>query len=121
EMFSRMQKANLTAKDLDDPVAFNFALWNLKRYDKNEKNLDRLRVVRDNFVTAVRAIGDGSLAAQAPTKDLLGELSALELKDDPNRVRTPSPATVGWTEDLTDEGLGLRATWKNGNRTVQLE
>jgi len=109
---NRMKTAGLTDADLDEPVAYNLALWRLKQYNRNEKNLDRLRVVRDSFVTSVRAI-KGDMAGQSEVGKFLADLSALELKDDPNRPATPSPASVGWQEEPTDEGLALIATWKN--------
>jgi hypothetical protein len=118
-MFERMEPAGITPADLDDPVAYNLALWRLKRYDKNEKNLERLRVVRDTFVTAVDAIA--GIRDNEQVRTLVKEISAIELKDDPNRAVTPSPATAGWDEVLTNEGLGLTATWTNGAKKVSLE
>ncbi len=118
-MFERLQPAGLTEADLEEPVAYNLALWRLKRADWNESNLDRLRVRRDEFVNTVRAIN--GITAQPGVGPLLNELSGIELKDDPNRPPTPSPRLAGWQEDLTNEGLGMVATWTGGGKTVQIE
>ena len=37
-------------------MAYNLALWRLKRADWNEDNLSRLRIRRDTFVQSVRVI-----------------------------------------------------------------
>ena len=118
-MFERMEPAGLTVADLDEPVAYNLALWRLKRSDWNESNLDRLRVRRDSFVTAVSAIK--GVAGQPAVSGLLTTLNGIELKDDPNRPPTPSPRLAGWQEELTNEGLNLTATWSSGGKKVQLE
>lgn len=118
-MFERLQPAGLTEADLEEPVAYNLALWRLKRADWNESNLDRLRIRRDEFVNAVRALR--GIPAQPGVGELLDELSGIELKDDPNRPPTPSPRLAGWQEELTDEGLGMIATWSGGGKTVQIE
>ena len=49
------------------------------------------------------------------------ELAGIELVVDPNRKPTPSPRLAGWTEELTDAGLGLTAMWKAGGKTVKLD
>jgi hypothetical protein len=113
-MFERMQPAGVSVADLDEPVAYNLALWRLKRSDWNESNLDRLRVRRDDFVTAVRAIK--GIASQPAVGGLLETLTGIELKDDPNRPPTPSPRLAGWQEELTNEGLNLTATWTGGGK-----
>ncbi len=118
-MFERMQPAGVSVADLDEPVAYNLALWRLKRSDWNESNLDRLRVRRDDFVTAVRAIK--GIASQPAVGGLLETLTGIELKDDPNRPPTPSPRLAGWQEELTNEGLNLTATWTGGGKKVQLD
>ena len=118
-MFERMQPAGVTVADLDEPVAYNLALWRLKRSDWNESNLDRLRVRRDEFVTAVRAIK--GIASQPAVGGLLETLTGIELKDDPNRPPTPSPRLAGWQEELSNEGLNLTATWTGGGKKVQLD
>lgn len=117
-MFERMQPAGLTEADLDEPVAYNLALWRLKREDWNETNLERLRVRRDRFVDAVRAIP--GIRDQAGVSQLLGEISAIELKDDPNRAPTPTPLMKGWQEEPSNEGLTLTATWRGGGKAVQI-
>ncbi len=118
-MFERLQPAGLTEADLEDPVAYNLALWRLKTADRNEQNLEKLRVRRDDFVNAVRAIG--SVAAQSTVDSFLRELSGIELKDDPNRPPTPSPRMAGWQEEPTNEGFGLTATWTGGGKKVSIE
>jgi|CXWL01.1.fsa_nt_gi hypothetical protein len=118
-MFERMAPAGITEQNLDEPVAYNLALWQLKRADWNESNLDRLRIRRDTFVSTVRAIS--GIPAQPAVSGLLETLSAIELKDDPNRPPTPSPRLAGWQEELTNEGLALTATWTSGGKKVQLE
>ena len=118
-MFERMQPAGVTVADLDEPVAYNLALWRLKRSDWNESNLDRLRIRRDDFVTAVRAIK--GIASQPAVGGLLETLTGIELKDDPNRPPTPSPRLAGWQEELSNEGLNLTATWTGGGKKVQLD
>jgi hypothetical protein len=52
---------------------------------------------------------------------LLERLSGIDLKADPNQKETPSPRMKGWTEEPTDEGLGMIATWQNGAKKVQLK
>jgi len=118
-MFERMQPAGITEGNLDEPVAYNLALWRLKRSDWSESNLDRLRIRRDTFVNTVRTIN--SVAAQPGIGRLLETLTGIELKDDPNRPPTPSPRLAGWQEELTNEGLSLTATWTNAGKKVQLE
>lgn len=118
-MFERMKPAGITEENLDAPVAYNLALWRLKRADWNETNLDRLRIRRDDFVSTVRGIS--GLPAQPEVGQLLNTLSAIELKDDPNRPPTPSPRMTGWQEEMTNEGLSLVATWDSGGKKVQLE
>lgn len=118
-MFERMAPAGITEQNLEEPVAYNLALWRLKREVPNETNLDRLRIRRDTFVSTVRAIS--GIPAQPAVSGLLDTLSAIELKDDPNRPPTPSPRLAGWQEELTNEGLALIATWTSGGRKVQLE
>jgi len=120
-MFERMRPAGITEEHLEESVAYNLALWLLKRADWNETNLDRLRVRRDTFVSTVRAIS--GIPAQPAVSGLLEALSAIELKDDPNRPPTPSPRLVGWQEEEkeTNEGFTLTATWTSGGKKVQLE
>jgi hypothetical protein len=108
-MFDRLAPAGLAVGDLEEPVAYNHALWTLKRSDWNQ-NLEVLRVRRDEFVDRVRGLA--GVASQADISRLIGELSGIELKDDPNRKPTPSPRLVpGWQEELTNEGLAMTATW----------
>lgn len=118
-MFERMEPAGITVGDLDEPVAYNLALWRLKRDDWNESNLDRLRIRRDLFVRSVRAIPN--IPAQPDVSRLLETISGIELVDDPNRPPTPSPRMAGWQEELSNEGLSLTATWTNGGKKVSLE
>jgi len=121
-MFERMEPVGVAKTDLDDPVAYNHALWEFKGSDWNESNLDRLRDRRNRFVEAVGTLGKIPAPAQPGVRELVGKLEAIELKEqDPNRARTPSPGQFGWKEDLTDHGLGLKATWKSGARIVSLE
>ncbi|MBI2812991.1 MAG: hypothetical protein HYX71_01755 [Opitutae bacterium] len=118
-MFDRMTPAGIAEENLEEPVAYNHALWQLKKRDRNETNLEQLRVWRDTFVSKVRAIN--GVAAQPAVSGLVETLSGIELKDDPNRPKTPSPGLAGWTEEATDEGLGLTATWTKGAKTVRIE
>ena len=116
----RMQRANISEADLDDPVKYNYALWQLKTADRNVKSLDVLGKRRDAFVASVNAIN--SIKEQSGVAKFVKDLSELELKDDPSKSRsTTSPANFGWQEEYTNEGLGLTATWKNGARTVKLD
>lgn len=118
-MFERMEPAGITTAHLEAPVAYNLALWGLKRSDWNEKNLDRLDKRRDTFVAAVDAIA--GIRNNEEVRTLVKEISAIELKDDPNRAETPSPATAGWAEELKNDGLTLTATWTNGTKKVTLD
>ena len=118
-MFERMVPAGITEENLEEPVAYNLALWRLKHSDWNETNLDRLRVRRDTFVSTVRAIN--AVAAQPAVSSLVETLSGIELKDDPNRPPTPSPRLAGWQEEMINEGLALTATWTKGGKKVQIE
>lgn len=118
-MFERMQPAGIAEGDLDEPVAYNLALWRLKRSDWNESNLDRLRIRRDTFVAAVKAIP--GIPVVPVVSGLLEKITAIELVDDPNRPPTPSPRLAGWQEELTNEGLALTASWNSGGKNVKLE
>ena len=118
-MFERMRPAGVAEENLEESVAYNLALWRLKRADWNETNLDRLRVRRDTFVSTVRAIN--GMPVQPAVSGLLETLSGIELKDDPNRPPTPSPRLAGWKEEMTNEGLALTATWTNAGKKVQIE
>lgn len=107
---------------LDDPVAYNHQLWLLKKLDLNQKSLDPLGKARDTFVATVSAIN--GVKDQSEVVDFVNDLSKVELKDDPAKSRsTTSPETlkIGWREDYTDEGLGLKVTWKNGDKSVVLD
>jgi hypothetical protein len=91
----------------------------LKTADWTEVDLAPLRARRDAFVAAVRGLG--GVLQQEAVRRFVDTLAAIQLVIDPNRKPTPSPRTAGWTEELTDAGLGLTATWKAGPRTVKLD
>jgi hypothetical protein len=119
-MFERMKGAGIADADLDEPVAYNLALWRFKHADWNEANLGRLRIRRDAFVESIRAIR--SMPAQPEVGSMLEKLSAIELVGDPNLPPIPSTLkNAGWEEELTNEGLSLTATWAKGGKKVQLE
>jgi hypothetical protein len=118
-VFERMPRYNIAESDLDAPALYNLKLWQLKRSDWSEVDLAPLRKRRDDFVTAVRAITD--VVAQPAVGTFVKTLADIELIVDPNRKPTPSPRLAGWSEELTDAGLGLTATWKNGGKTVKLD
>ncbi|MBI2496495.1 MAG: hypothetical protein HYV75_00685 [Opitutae bacterium] len=117
-VFERMDRYGIGDGDLEAPALYNLKLWRLKRSDWSEVDLAPLRKRRDDFVAAVRAIPD--LAAPA-VDNFVRELSTIELIGDPNRAPTPSPRLARWQEELTDEGLGLTATWQGGGKTVKLD
>ena len=119
-MFDRMPRAGVTEKDLDEPVAYNLELWRLKRSDWNEANLGRLRIRRDAYVEKVRALP--GVTAQSKVDEWLKNLTTIKLVGDPNLPPAPSTLKLaGWTEELTDEGLGLKATWAKGSKKVAIE
>lgn len=118
-VFERMGRYGITEADLEDPALYDLTLWQLKRSDWTEVDLAPLRSRRDKFVTAVRAIK--SMAAQPAVTSFVDQLAGIELVVDPNRKPTPSPRLAGWQEELTNAGLGLTASWKNGAETVKLD
>ncbi|MDB6115443.1 MAG: hypothetical protein JWQ62_2388 [Lacunisphaera sp.] len=118
-VFERMEKYGIGEADLDPPAAYDLKLWRFKRSDWSEVDLGPLRARRDAFVEAVRAIP--TMAAQPVVADFVKKLLDIELAVNPNRAPTPSPRLAGWQEELTDDGLGLSATWKSGGKTVKLD
>jgi|GEM_PF-2402830 len=118
-VFERMARYGIGESDLEAPALYNLKLWQLKRSDWSEVDLAPLRARRDAFVAAVRAIA--GLAPQPAVAGFVRELDAIELVVDPNRKPTPSPRLAGWTEELTDAGLGLTAIWKRDGKTVKLD
>jgi hypothetical protein len=118
-VFERMAKYGIGEGDLEAPALYNLKLWQLKRSDWSEVDLAPLRARRDAFVAAVRAIAD--VPAQPAVASFVRDLDGIELVIDPNRKPTPSPRLAGWTEELTDAGLGLTATWNRGGKTVKLD
>ncbi len=118
-VFERMGKYNIAEADLEAPALLNLKLWQLKGSDWSEVDLAPLRGRRDAFVAAVRAIaGVRDLPA---VKTFVDELDGIALVVDPSRKPTPSPRLAGWTEELTDAGLGLTATWKSGDKALKLD
>lgn len=118
-VFERMPKYNIAETDLEPPAFYNLKLWQLKRSDWSEVDLAPLRARRDAFVNAVRGIT--GVMSEAGVRDFVNQLAGIELVVDPERKPTPSPRLAGWTEELTDAGLGLTATWKAGDKTVKLD
>jgi hypothetical protein len=118
-VFERMAKYGIGEGDLEAPALYNLKLWQLKRSDWTEVDLAPLRARRDAFVAAVRAIA--GVSAQPAVANFVRELDGIELVIDPNRKPTPSPRLAGWTEELTDAGLGLTAIWNRGGKTVKLD
>jgi hypothetical protein len=118
-VFERMDRYGIDETDLEDPALYNLKLWRLKRDDWSVVELGPLRSRRDAFVAAVRAIP--GVAAQPAVAGFVRQLDVIELNVDPNRAPTPSPRLAGWKEELTDEGLGLTATWQGGGKSVKLD
>ncbi len=118
-VFERMARYGLGEADLEPPALYNLKLWQLKRSDWSEVDIGPLRSRRDGFVAAVRGIG--GVAAQPAVAGFVRELAAIEMVVDTNRAPTPSPRLAGWTEELTDDGLGLSATWRGGGKNVKLD
>ncbi len=118
-VFERMSRYNIAESDLKAPALYNLKLWQLKRADWSEVDLAPLRKRRDDFVAAVRAISD--LAGPGAVTGFVQQLADISLVVDPNFKPAPSPRQVGWTEELTDAGLGLTASWKRGGKTVKLD
>jgi hypothetical protein len=118
-VFERMAKYNIAETDLEDPALYNLKLWQFKRSDWSEVDLAPLRMRRDDFVRSVRGIA-GAMS-QESVKNFVQEVAGIELVVDPNRKPTPSPRLAGWTEELTDAGLGLTATWQKNGKTVKLD
>ena len=118
-VFERMDRYGIGEADLEAPALYNLKLWRLKRADWSEVDLAPLHSRRDAFVEAVRAIA--GVAAQPAVTAFVQQLAAIELVVDPNRAPTPSPRLAGWQEELTDDGLGLAATWKGGGKNLKLE
>ncbi len=118
-VFERMARYGLGEADLEPPALYNLKLWQLKRSDWSEVDIGPLGRRRDTFVAAVRAIG--GVTTLPAVAGFVRELGGIELVVDPNRAPTPSPRLAGWTEELTDDGLGLSATWKGGGKSVKLD
>jgi hypothetical protein len=118
-VFERMDRYGIGAGDLEEPVAYNLMLWQLKHAIKGESNLGRLRSRRDAFVTAARAMPSGKRPEVAA---FLDKIAAVELVDDPNQKAVLSPASVaGWTEESLDNGLSITASWQGaGGRRAKL-
>jgi hypothetical protein len=117
-MFQRMEPAGVAETDLDAPVAYNLALWRLKKEDWNEQNLARLKTRRDAFVGSVQRIA--GIRDQPEIRVLLDTMSGIELNDDPNRPPTKSPLMFGWQEEPMNDGLTVVASRKIGSREVKL-
>ncbi len=118
-VFERMDRYGILEGDLEAPAAYNLRLWRLKRSDWSEVDLAPLRGRRDEFVAAVRAIS--GVTANPAVGPFVQQLADIALVVDPNRAPTPSPRLAGWTEELTDSGLGLTATWNRDGKTVKLD
>ena len=119
-MFDRMKTYSIAEEDLDPHVAYNLALFRLKRDDWSESNLDRLRIRRDKFVEKAGAIREA--AEQHNVREFIKKLNEIKLIDDPNRPPTPSPRLIkGWQEELSDGGLGVTAIWNRAGKTARLE
>ncbi len=118
-VFERMDRYSIAEADLEEPALYNLKLWRLKRSDWSEVDLGPLRSRRDAFVAAVRAIA--GVVAQPAVAAFVQQLADISLVVDPNRKPTPSPRVAGWSEELTDDGLGLSATWKSGGKNVKLD
>ena len=118
-VFERMGRYGIGESDLEEPALYNLKLWQLKRADWSEVDLGPLRLRRDEFVAAVRAIA--GVVAQPAVKNFVDDLAGIQLIVDPNRAPTPSPRLAGWMEELTDAGLGLTATWTRGGKSVKLD
>lgn len=118
-VFERMAKYGIAETDLEDPALYNLKLWQLKRSDWSEVDLAPLKARRDAFVSAVRSVSGA--VGQPAVKKFVDELDAISLVVDPNRKPTSSPRLAGWTEELTNAGLGLTATWQKGGKTVKLD
>jgi hypothetical protein len=118
-VFERMARYNIAETDLEEKALFNFKLWQLKRSDWSEVDLAPLRTRRDDFVRSVRGIA-GAMSEQS-VSGFVQELANITLVVDPNHKPTPSPRTAKWTEELTNAGRGLTATWRAGGKTVKLE
>ena len=118
-VFKRMDRYGIGAGDLEEPVAYNLMLWQLKHAIKGESNLGRLRGQRDGFVAKARAMPSG---ARPEVAAFLDKIAAVELVDDPNQKATLSPAQVaGWQEESPDNGLSITASWQGpGGRSAKL-
>ncbi len=118
-VFERMARYGIGEADLEPPALYNLELWQLKRSDWSEVDLGPLRTRRDDFVSAVRAIG--GVTTQSAVSDFVRELDGIELIVDPNRAPTESPRLAGWKEELTDDGLGLSATWQGNGKSLKID
>lgn len=118
-VFERMDRYGIGASDLEEPVAYNLMLWQLKHAIKGESNLGRLRGRRDDFVAKARATPSGQRPEVAA---FLEKIAAVELVDDPNQKAALSPARVaGWREESPDNGLTITASWQGeGGRSAKL-
>ncbi|HEY4248291.1 MAG TPA: hypothetical protein VGM64_15695 [Lacunisphaera sp.] len=118
-VFERMDRYGIGAGDLEEPVAYNLMLWQLKHAIKGESNLGRLRSQRDGFVAKARAMPSG---ARPEVAAFLDKIAAVELVDDPNQKAALSPARItGWQEESPDNGLSIIASWQGpGGRSAKL-
>jgi hypothetical protein len=148
-VFDRMDRFGIDERSLEGPMAYNLRLWRLKQEAEKETDIEVLRRHRDEFTTAVQALGVVTSAPEAQA--FLQKLGKIELsldlvenvaqaatdrsglgsllkRVDPRRLikgatRQPtlSPRVAGWREEPAEAGLRVTATWNSGGRAVKLD
>ncbi len=108
-VFERMDRVGIGQGDLEEPLAYNFLLWQLKRQLPGEHDVGPLGRRRDAFADAVRALPSG---ARPEIAQFLQQLRAVDLAEDPKRKPSASPGRLpGWTEESADGGKTVIASW----------
>jgi len=119
-VFERMDRYGIGEADLEDPVAYNLALWKFKRAMRGVSDTPKARELRDGFVAAVRARPGWSGPAITAFAQSIAEV---DLSANAARQTGATPARLpGWTEEYADDGSHLAVTWRGaGGRTARLD
>lgn len=121
-VFERMAKYGISETDLEEEARANLFTWQFKRSDWGEVELTPLRARRDEYVAKMRTLPRAM--ARPELKRFVDEIDGINLVvSDTARQATITPKKVNssWSEEMTDAGLGLTATWRGGGKNVKIE